>query len=86
MYQSRILTFPIESFFKILRKLGHRGSILVVLSQLHLTSLSLRSISELSGAASSCEHQFFSGHGGLSGRFFEAGRLFEVGAYSRLGT
>ena len=87
---SRFILF-IESFFKILRKLTLRGSLLVALSQFHWISLSLRSISEFSGAASSCAlHFFFFGvrGGGGGGRLFQAGRLltfptYRVGAYSR---
>ena len=55
--------------------------------------MSLRSISKLSGAASSCALQFlllffFWGGGGGDGRLFKAGRLltfptYSVGAYSR---
>ena len=63
----------------MLRKLGLRGSLLVSLSQFHWISLSLRSISELSGAASSCALHFFFGGGGAGRR--EVG----VGSYSRLG-
>ena len=75
MYQSRILTVLfIESFFKILRKLGLRGSLLVALSQFQShcyykmlinTPLDLQ-----------CTSVFFFGGGG-------AGE--GVGAYSRLG-
>ena len=63
--------------------------------------MSLRSISELSGAASSCVLQcflfvcFFLGGGGgwalirgwalINFSYLQGGRLFEVDAYSRLG-
>ena len=63
-------------------------------------SLSLRSISEIPGVASSCAHQFFyfvsfgGGGGGvwalirgwalINFSYLQGGRLFEVGAYSRL--
>ena len=57
----------IESFFKILRKLGLRESLLVALSQFHRISLSLRLISELSGATSSLCTSFFLDVGGGGG-------------------
>ena len=54
----------------MLRKLGLPGGLLVALSQFHQISLSLRSISELSGATSSlCTSVFLGGRG--------------VGAYSK---
>ena len=79
----------IESFFKILRKLGIRRSLLVALSQFHRISLSLRSISELSGATSSLCTSFkgwalIRGWALINFSYLQDGRLFEVGRLNRI--